>query len=797
MTHTPSADSLSRLFGRILLLFIGLLSLFPCLASGQEVVINEIMSSNSGFLADDDGDDTDWIELYNPADVCQSLSGCSLSDSRGTPDKWSFPDTVINARSFMLVFASGKDRTIAGRPLHTNFKIDADGEYVLLSRDGIVISQVDPVSLKSNTSYGARPDGSGTFVVFTNPTPGAPNGGDYLRDVVIFSTPGGRYGSVFSLTLSCRDASLRIRYTTDGREPTDESTEYTGPLHMDSTLWSTENITSKRLCPPDLYIPPLGRQKRAIVIRAAAFDAEGRRVSDIVTHSYFIRALGIDHGKLPVVSVCSDPSGLFDDSTGIMVPGIYWDKDNPHATGNYYQRGLEWERNANIEFYEADGPGGFRHSVGLRVHGGHSRKLMQKNLAVYARNDYGRNTIEYPLFSEKCVAGFRRLALRGYSSSSSGCGMENHLGGKLASTVDVDYTAGRPAVMYLNGEYWGVYFICEKQDEHFIEGNTGICADSIDLISDWTGWAEQGSNDNFHALYSFMESADLTSDSSMAVVSEWIDVDNFIDYQLLEIFLANWDWPANNVKMWRERKDGARWRWMYFDGDASMMIQDFDAFANALSTEVQPWPTNARSTLFLRTLLVNESFRSRFFARLEHLLNNEFAFESTAPFFGGISLALSGEIPRQAQRFPEVPSYTWWLHAIGNIFDFLRYRQCVVGRHVTEHFGLHLYLPHCPEGTSDVAPDVPVTDAVSGPYPNPSTGLITLEIANAVPQRVRIIVSDMLGRSVHTTEAEIFEGDKGIEVNLGGLPSGPYMLRILGRSGQCCFRIFLTRGSAR
>jgi hypothetical protein len=452
MTNTPAADLLSRLVRNSALFLIGILLLLPSFAAGQELVINEVMSSSSGFLLDEDGEDTDWIEMYNPADFCQSLTGYTLSDKRGTPDKWVFPDTVIAARGYMVVFASGKDRTVPGRPLHTNFKIDADGEYVLLSRAGVVCSQVNPVSLKSNTSYGAITDGSKTFVVFLTPTPGAPNGGDYVRDLVVFSTPGGRYGSVFDLTMSCRDTSLRIRYTTDGREPNGESMQYIGPLALDSTLWSAESIASIRLCPPELYIPPLARPKQAIVIRAAAFDTEGRRVSDIVTHSYFIRALGIDHGKLPVVSVCSDPEGLFDDSTGIMVPGIHWDKDNPLVTGNYYQRGLEWERNANIEFYEADGPGGFRHSVGLRVHGGHSRKLMQKNLAVYARNDYGRNTIVYPLFRTKSVTGFRRLALRGYSSSPTGCGIENYLGGTLAAMVDADYTAGRPAVLELNGE---------------------------------------------------------------------------------------------------------------------------------------------------------------------------------------------------------------------------------------------------------------------------------------------------------------------------------------------------------
>ncbi|MCZ7557360.1 MAG: CotH kinase family protein [Bacteroidia bacterium] len=793
MTHTNAGNQLLRLCRHIDRIFIGFLLLLPAPSVGQNLVINEFMSSNSGFFQDEDGEAVDWIELYNTADVPLSLAGYSLSDKRGTPDKWLFPDTAINAHSFIVVFASGKDRADPGKPLHTNFKIDADGEHLLLSCGGCVVSSVGPVQLKSNTSFGAVPDGCGSFVVLLSPTPGAPNGGECLHDVVTFSTPGGRYERVFELTLSCREASSRIHYTTDGSTPTSESPKYSQTLMLDSTLWSKEDIASIRLSPPDFHIPYLTRQKQALVLRAAAFDSAGRRVSDVATHSYFIRELGVDHEKLPVVSICSDPDGLFDDSTGIMVPGVYWKESDPHWTGNYFQRGDEWERGAHIELYEADGANGFRHNVGLRIHGGFTRRFMQKSMAVYARNDYGGNSMVYPLFHEKPTTVFRRLVLRTLTSTLFSSGIEDIMGGKLASMVDVDWPASRPAVLYLNGAYWGIYFIQEKMDEHFVEGATGVSADSIDIIVDWTGWPDHGSGENFQSLYSFIEHADLTKDSVMDVVSSWIDVDNFIDYQLLEIVIANTDWPVTNMKMWRERKDGARWRWMYFDGDAAMTMADFDAFENALCTKDQPWPTNARSTLFLRKLLTNDDFNARFFRRLEHVLNNEFAFETMSPLFRDITLQINSEIPRQIQRFPMLQDYCTWLHCLGSVFDFLRYRHCSVGRHATEHFGIRMQLPDCPEGTSDAAMQASVTGPAIAVYPNPGNGMVTLELKDAPPQRVLLEVSDMLGRKVHSAESLLSDGDGKLTIDLGGLPSGPYLLRFIGRQRQQTFRIFISR----
>ena len=192
------------------------------------------------------------------------------------------------------------------------------------------------------------------------------------NDTVVFSVPGGFYEDVFQLELYNYYPQNHIRYTTNGSTPSAHSTLYEQTLWLDEQLHSTSDIFTVPVCAG--YVPFVPEAvNHAIVIRAAAFDSDGQRLSDVYTQTYLIRTLGNDHSSLPVVSLCCDSLSLFDNDTGIMVPGVFFNPDSPETTGNYLQRGREWERLANVEFYENDNRG-INQLCGLRMHGNRARK---------------------------------------------------------------------------------------------------------------------------------------------------------------------------------------------------------------------------------------------------------------------------------------------------------------------------------------------------------------------------------------------------------------------------------------
>ena len=179
---------------------------------------------------------------------------------------------------------------------------------------------------------------------------------------------------------------------------------------MDASKYSRSDIYTIINCPEqDFYLAD--SVQRCIVIRAAVFDENDSCISAVKTNSYFIRALGCDTHGLPAVSLCADSLDLFDYETGIFVPGMHFDSSNPYYTGNYFQRGDEWERLTNIEFYELDNQG-VNQLVGMRTHGKQSRWRQQKGLKVYAREEYGEKRLKHKFFETLPINNFKHLCLK-------------------------------------------------------------------------------------------------------------------------------------------------------------------------------------------------------------------------------------------------------------------------------------------------------------------------------------------------------------------------------------------------
>ena len=499
---------------------------------------------------------------------------------------------------------------------------------------------------------------------------------------VTFSTPGGFYDNPFELTLSCNQRDKVIHYTTNGNTPTANDPVYRSPLLLDESLYSHSDIYTILNCPESMWFLPTSVQK-CIVIRAAAFDENGSPSGKVTTNTYLIKSLGCDTHGLPAVSICADSLDLFDYERGIFVPGAYQDPSNPEGTGNYYQSGREWERPMNFEFYETDNKG-VNQQAGLRTHGGNGRKLQQKCVKIYAREEYGKKRFKHPFFETIPDSSFKHLILKPFTSSWTQSGINDYVSNQIASRLDLETLASRPVALYLNGEYWGIYYIHERPDEHYLEDHCHVDINGINLIEDWEGTCEAGSNLNFLMLYDFIANNDLADPDAYSYVASQIDISNFIDYQIFEIFSANLDWPANNMRCWQE--GNGPWRWIFFDGDIGLITKEYDAFANATYDGPSTYPASSTSTLFLRKLLENESFKVAFLNRFNQLLHSAFAYETAKPLKDKAFEKLEGEIPNQVARFHNPDSLQLWEQHMDGIDAFLSLRERHVVRQMQEYF---------------------------------------------------------------------------------------------------------------
>lgn len=579
------------------------------------------------------------------------------------------------------------------------------------------------------------------------------------QGTIIFSKPGGRYDHTFFLKLQCDHPSYHIHYTINGGTPTASSPRYEASVLLNASLQSSSCIYKIKLGPDTVCSIPEEITK-AIVIRAAAFDDAGVRVSPVVTQTYFISDLDCGLPNLPVVSICADSAALFDYTTGILVPGIHFDDADPRWTGNYYMSGREWERLCNVEYYDT-GNNGFNQEAGLRTHGGNGRRYDQKGLKIYAREEYGKKRFTHKIFDDCEVTRFKHLVLKPFRCAWTNAGIQNHLSYLIARNLDIDVLASRPVVMFLNGEYWGIYFIQEKADERYLENHYDIDSEEFNVIGNWFGLLDAGDVTGFLDFMDFVESADLSDSTQYHQLEEKMDINNFIDYQLLEIFIANEDWPANNMRCWQvlDRK----WRWIFYDGDGCFRKLYGHLFGNATSESTQFWPTNAQSTLLFRGLLQNKTFRKQFVNRFNDLSNTYFSYRYTGNYLRDIHDQIQDEIPRQADRFGLPTSAGSWEYGIRDVDNFLQQRLQVMTDSLRVFFNL-------PEDSPHINTEVTI-------FPNPSSGHFNLLFQSEEFGLEKVIIKDMSGRTCYVNTFFYDEGENIIPVRCN-LRSGTYIVTV-------------------
>ncbi|MGE5499726.1 MAG: CotH kinase family protein, partial [Syntrophothermus sp.] len=537
--------------------------------------------------------------------------------------------------------------------------------YICLTEpSGNLIDSVSFGPQQTDISLGRFPNGSADWVRFSPATPGSSNieSGVYnFLSAPVFSVKGGFYDAPVTLSLTASDPAASIRYTTDGSIPLPASPVYISPLKIDSTT----------------------------VISARTFR-NGYTASTTVVSTYFINF----HTELPVFSLATNPENFFSDTIGIYVAGTRGITGNcSTAPRNWNQ---DWERPVNLEFFEKNKNPEFNVKTGAKIYGGCTRLYDEKSLAFYFDDTYGMNKLKYRLFDDIPVTEYKNFCLKNSGQDWYRSMFRDPLVQTLVKQgMNVDYSEYRPALLFINGKYWGIHNIYEKMNETYINYRYGINPDSIDLLENSPeGKPHNGDNIAYQNLLSFLNTHSLADSASYSYIKSVIDVDEYTDYNIVEIYSANGDWPANNTKFWRERSPKGKWRWLLFDTDfgfggnaqglyTTNTLEQATA-VNSSASVSRPW-----ATFILRKMLESPEFKNEFIQRMAVHMSTTFFPDHVLQVIDSLKNKISSEIPRHKSRWAKTISMgTVWLDNVKVVQDFAVKRQSEVRSHFYTKFGL-------------------------------------------------------------------------------------------------------------
>jgi regulation of enolase protein 1 (concanavalin A-like superfamily) len=527
---------------------------------------------------------------------------------------------------------------------HTNFELSRDGETIYLwDQDGLLVDSLAYGKIYTGISCGrSAVDGSST-VYFDTPSPGATNGEGRARiaDAPVWSSEGGIYENAVPLSFEKKQAGDRIFYSLDGSEPDTTSLKYDGtPVVLASTA--------------------------TIRVRVFADDAI---TSPVYTNTYIIN----ETRHLPVVAVTSDPYYLWG-SEGIF--------DNIAYTH---------EVPVHVEFWEDNGVQALHQDAGMKLQGRVSRALPQKAMRFYARGEYGAKLFDYPLFATRPMDSYNHFLLRSSGQDWYSTYLRDAVFASVISNLHVDVQAYRPCMVFLNGNYWGIQNMRERVDDDFIAARYNVSTDNIDFLEE-NSIPKQGSSKEYHWLVDTLASMDMSEEQAYTFAGSHIDLDNFTDYSIAQIYAAAGDWPQYNQRYWRERSEQGRWRWILTDVDMGLgMYGDTlacrkDVLAIATSPVQDAVVNPPYSTFLLRTLLANPKFKTNFINRAADVLNTTFARERFVHFIDSLADGIAADVPRHTERWNE--SIQNWENELEKFRYFVKNRPGFVFEHFVRKFKL-------------------------------------------------------------------------------------------------------------
>ena len=571
---------------------------------------------------------SDWVELHNSTGSAVSLAGYGISNNPKNPAKWVFPDISIEPGEYLLLYATGSADKAQKKNLKLNFCISSTGEALFFfDPNGKLIDKLSAGRMKSGQSYGR--DGSDNRFYYAEPTPGAQNGKGYegITQLPAFSVTPGIYDNAVTVAITAGEGET-IRYTTDCTTPNASSEVYSGELSISKNS----------------------------VIRAAAFR-DGYLSGDVATATYLFRSDGVNHA-LPVVTLVTAPDNLWNSKTGIYATGDQFDPDaasyaDTLKSATYYQAKFAteeqvdtiWEKPAAFSLFDDNGKQVFTQNVGIRIAGSFGRGRAQKGFNVIARKEYGKGSMEYPFFENRPYTEYKAVVLRAGAQDQNRSKIRDELASGLLEGTDINilYQAYRPTVLYLNGEYWGVYFMKEKRNRFFVAQHENT-ENNVDLaIGKGFKQRTYGDNSDWVSLYEYATSHDLSSAEAYAYVSERMDVDSFRDYMIAEIYNGNTD--TYNFQYYRLK--GGKWKFIFYDFCWGFQSPGHETLAFRMGKT----PSDVCSAKLFAAMLQNKGWRDSFCRRFGELLNTAFAPERVSALIEELYGYVEPEIKREREKF--------------------------------------------------------------------------------------------------------------------------------------------------
>ena len=571
------------------------------------LIISEVMPSNAKYLMQSDGEYYDWVELKNVSDSSINLSRYALSDDPGKLHKYTLPDVTLEPGETYVIICSGNMDLSNRNYEHAPFTISREEGWVYLSRtdetgcaDFIRIYDVP-----YQHSVG-RVDGENGTYYFTTPTPGTSNGTGvaFISANPEVLTADGVYNNVESVIVELNGEG-NLYYTTDGSYPNENSRQYTGPITL----------------------------KKTTALRFVSIES-GKLPSDVITAVYIIN----ENHTLPVVSIVAVPELL----TG--------------GGGIYQNYKSDREIRCNLKLFELDG-NSFTIDAGVKMHGHTGLEAPKKSFKINFRSRYGQEYLTYPVYGEEGPEVYDSLIVRAGQDYPTAI-FRDELFTSLARDMSDKVLAQRDkfSILYVNGEYYGIYCIKEAWTELMYANNMGGSPDNVEIVQ-----APVGASHEIYELFKFCRTYDLSVDENYEYVASKVDIDSLIDWMIIEGYSTNGD-VQQNLRYVRSADTGWKWQFCLYDLDWSFYYHN--AFKHVLSP-YQEW----QHLTLTRNIMKNAQFREKFLTRCSELMATTLSNENVVARIDYYENLLDPEVPRERKRWSS--NYNAWKGKVQYLRDFI------------------------------------------------------------------------------------------------------------------------------
>ncbi len=627
-----------------------------------QVVINEYSASNLFTVLDNYNSNEDWVELFNTGTSQVSLAGYFLSDDPADSAKWMIPESVtIAANGFIKIWLSGRNE-VAGGHYHANFKLtqtNAEPEYLVLTNpSGMILQNLQIQITQKDHSRGQKPNGSGNWVVFTNPTPGATNnstsGYQKYTNRPSMDLAAGFYSGSITVTITNNEPNSVLRYTLDGLEPGPSSAVYSDPINVTSTT----------------------------IINARAFSNDNAILPGLIEfNTYFI---DVTH-SLAVISTSSETlDNLLNGNASLRPFGTieFFDKEGVRTTYAYGE-------------YNEHGQDSWVHD--------------QRSMDYITRDECGYNyALHGNLLSRSDRDEFQRLIFRAegddnYPGIDTSAHLRDFLIQNLAhrSHLNLDVRQGEKFVLYVNGQFWGVYSYREKVHDHdFTDYYYNQDKYHLYFLMLWGGaWAEYGGQaawNDWNALHDFILNNNMAIQANYEYVKTKYDVTSLVDYILTNSFVVCSDWINWNVGWWRgTNPDGGHQKWGYILWDEDATFGHYINYTGipGQNPYVSPcFPEGITSDPedhieILNALRENDEFSEYYVSRYIDLLNTVYRPDTMINFLDSIENYVLPEMYAHCERWGG--SVTEWQDNVQKIRNFINTRYSIIPEGLNDCYDLN------------------------------------------------------------------------------------------------------------